>query len=206
MTAAGRCRDDVEPDGATVHAQRDVHGRLEPCGSTRAGVGARRGLNAGFLATWPSMPRVEQFTIYKRGSIFNRQVQREARAGKPPSDYYGLLESTLPFRFSRDFREITIPILGLANEGDPFFGSQPEQAYELLDSVPRSRKSLVYLTAQKGASLHDQPVGPERPRLRASSPGTCPDPRPPRIRRSVPVSVSAGPWKPPFVSPLGCHH
>ena len=108
-----------------------------------------------------SMPRVEQFTICKRGSIFNRQVRREARAGKPLSDYYGLLESMLPFRFSRDFREITIPTLVLANEGDPFFGSQPEQAYELLDSVPRSRKSLVHLTAQKGASLHDQPVGPQ---------------------------------------------
>ncbi|MCX6431981.1 MAG: hypothetical protein NTX29_04085, partial [Actinobacteria bacterium] len=59
------------------------------------------------------------------------------------------------------FRQIKIPTLVLANEGDPFFGSQPEQAYELLDSVPASRKALVHLTAQKGASLHDQPVGPQ---------------------------------------------
>ena len=123
--------------------------------------GARRGLNAGFLATWPTLPRVEQFTIYKRGSIFNRRVQREARAGKPLSDYYGLLESMLPFRFSRDFRQIRIPTLVLANEGDPFFGTQPERAYALLDSVPPSRKALIHLTAQMGASLHDQPVGPQ---------------------------------------------
>jgi pimeloyl-ACP methyl ester carboxylesterase len=123
--------------------------------------GARRGLNAGFLEAWPSFPRVEQFTIYKRGSIFDRKVQREARAGRPLSDYYGLLESMLPFRFSRDFRQITIPTLVLANEGDPFFGSQPEKAYALLESVPRSHKALVHLTARKGASLHDQPVGPQ---------------------------------------------
>ena len=123
--------------------------------------GASRGLNAGFQAAWPSFPREEQFTIYKRGSIFDRRVQREARAGQPLSDYYGLLESMLPFRFTRDFRQIKIPTLVLANEGDPFFGSQPEQAYALLDSVPASRKALVHLTAQKGASLHDQPVGPQ---------------------------------------------
>jgi len=123
--------------------------------------GARKGLNQGFLEAWPSMPRTEQFTIYKRGSIFDRQVQREARAGRPLSDYYGLLEAMLPFQFERDFRKITIPTLVLANEGDPFFGDQPEKAYKLLDSVPSSRKAIVHLTAQKGASLHDQPVGPQ---------------------------------------------
>jgi pimeloyl-ACP methyl ester carboxylesterase len=123
--------------------------------------GARRGLNEGFMAAWPSLPRVEQFTIYKRGSIFNRRVQREARAGQPLSDYYALLESMLPFQFGRDFRKITIPTLVLANEGDQVFGTQPEKAYAMLDSVPRSQKALVHLTAEKGASLHDQPVGPQ---------------------------------------------
>ena len=88
-------------------------------------------------------------------------MQREARAGKPLSDYYALLESMLPFQFERDFRKITIPTLVLANEGDQVFGTQPEQAYAMLDSVPRSQKALVHLTAQKGASLHDQPVGPQ---------------------------------------------
>ena len=123
--------------------------------------GARKGLNEGFVSAWPSLPRVEQFTIYKRGSIFDRRVQQEARAGQPLSDYYALLEAMLPFRFGRDLGQITIPTLVLANEGDPFFGSQPEEAYALLHSVPRSRKELVHLTAQKGASLHDQPVGPQ---------------------------------------------
>ncbi len=123
--------------------------------------GARRGLNEGFKEAWPSIPRPEQFSIYKRGSIFDRKVQREARAGRAPSDYYGLLEKLLPFRFGADFRQIRIPTLITANEGDEFFGKQPDQAFELLTSVPRSQKALVHLTAQLGASLHDQPTGPQ---------------------------------------------
>jgi pimeloyl-ACP methyl ester carboxylesterase len=123
--------------------------------------GARQGLNQGFLATWPGMPRAQQFAIYKRGSIFDRQVQREARAGLPLSDYYALLESFLPFRFGRDFAAITIPSLVLANEADEFFQQQSAHCYDLLESVPASRKEKVLLTAQQGASLHDQPVGPQ---------------------------------------------
>ena len=41
------------------------------------------------------------------------------------------------------------------------FGPQSEKAFTLLDSVPKSRKALVRLTAEEGASLHDQPVGPQ---------------------------------------------
>jgi hypothetical protein len=104
---------------------------------------------------------MEQFTIYKRGSIFDRKVQREARAGKPVSDYYALLEAMLPYRFGRDYRQISIPTMVMANEGDQAFGKQPEQAFAMLESVPRSKKELVRLTAQQGASLHDQPVGPQ---------------------------------------------
>ena len=124
-------------------------------------AGARRGLNEGFLKAWPTFSRVEQFTIFKRGSIFDRQVQREARAGRPPSDYYGLLEKLLPFRFGKDFEEIRIPTLITANQGDEFFGDQPSQAFAMLDAVPRGRKALVNLTARLGASLHDQPTGPQ---------------------------------------------
>jgi pimeloyl-ACP methyl ester carboxylesterase len=123
--------------------------------------GARRGLNQGFLEAWPTLPKVQQFTIYKRGEIFSPRVQREARAGLPVSDYYGLLEAMLPFRYRRDYQAITIPTMVTANEGDENFGSQPEEAFGFLDRVPASRKELVRLTAAQGASLHDQPVGPQ---------------------------------------------
>jgi hypothetical protein len=123
--------------------------------------GARRGLNQGFLQAWPTLPKEQQFTIYKRGEIFSPQVQREARAGLPVSDYYGLLEAMLPFRYRRDYQQITIPTMVTANEGDENFGTQPEEAFGFLDRVPASRKELVRLTAAQGASLHDQPVGPQ---------------------------------------------
>lgn len=122
---------------------------------------ARQGLNQGFQQAWAQMPRVDQFTIYKRGSIFDRKVQAEARAGKPLSDYYTLIERLLEFDFAADYRRITIPSMLLQNEGDEFFADQPTEAFAMLDKVPASRKVLVHLTAAKGASLHDQPVGPQ---------------------------------------------
>jgi pimeloyl-ACP methyl ester carboxylesterase len=58
-------------------------------------------LNAGFAQAWPSQPRTLQFTIYKRGSILSKQMQSDARANKPPSDYYGMLEALLGSTISR---------------------------------------------------------------------------------------------------------
>lgn len=122
---------------------------------------ARNGLNQGFLEAWPNIPKVNQFEIYKRGEIFKREVQDEARAGVPISDYYQLLETMLPFRYEDDFRAITIPTMVTYNEGDQFFGDQPRGAFELLENVPTARKEFVELTAAQGASMHDQPVGPQ---------------------------------------------
>lgn len=123
--------------------------------------GARRGLNEGFAQAWSQMPRTQQFQIYKRGSIFDRGVQAAARAGRVPADYYGLIAKFLPFTFAKDYRRITIPSLLTMNEGDEFFADQPADAFAMLDKVPASRKALVHLNAAKGASLHDQPVGPQ---------------------------------------------
>lgn len=118
-------------------------------------------VNEGFLQAWPGMSRTAQFTIYKRGEIMSKQVQDEARAGQPISDYYGLIESMLPFNYETDFREIKIPTMITANEGDEFFARQGKEAYAMLEKVPDSRKQFVELTAAEGASLHDQPTGPQ---------------------------------------------
>ena len=117
-------------------------------------------VNAGFLKRWSGMPRTQQFVLYKRGEIFSRQVQEEARAGKPISDYYALVEQMLKFDFEADYKQISIPTMLTANQGDEFFGDQPKQAFEFLTNVPASRKVLLNLTAAQGASLHDQPIGP----------------------------------------------
>ncbi len=48
-----------------------------------------------------------------------------------------------------------------ANEGDEFFGEQSVQAFSMLEQLHKSQKRLVHLTAKQGASLHDEPVGPQ---------------------------------------------
>lgn len=121
----------------------------------------QRKVNEGFLQAWPGMTRTAQFTIYKRGEIMAKQVQDEARAGQPISNYYGLIEAMLPFNYEADYREITIPTMVTANEGDEFFAAQGKEAFAMLEKVPSSRKTFQQLTAAQGASLHDQPTGPQ---------------------------------------------
>lgn len=118
-------------------------------------------VNAGFSEAWKSMSRSDQFDIYKRGEIFSPAAQANARAGQPIADYYALLSAMLPFTFESDYRAITIPTMVTQNEGDQFFGNQPEEAFAMLDKVPANRKVLQHLTAAQGASLHDQPIGPQ---------------------------------------------
>jgi pimeloyl-ACP methyl ester carboxylesterase len=118
-------------------------------------------INAGFIKTWPHLTPEEQFTIHKRSEIFTAQALEDARAGKPPSDYFGVLEAFLPFDYTDDYKAITIPTLLTANQGDPFFGTQPIQAFALLDNVPLADKKLIQFTSTEGAQLHDQPMAPQ---------------------------------------------
>ena len=66
-------------------------------------------INAGFIKTWPHLTPEEQFTIHKRSEIFTAQALEDARAGKPPSDYFGVLEAFLPFDYTDDFKAIRSP-------------------------------------------------------------------------------------------------
>ena len=144
------------PDTKTVQVVRETEGAPAPIREK-----AQSEVNAGFLQQWPGMPRSAQFMLYKRGEIFSPQVLEEARAGRPISDYYGLVEQILKFDFEADYKQIQIPTMLTANQGDEFFASQPQQAFDFLTSVPSSRKMLLNLTAAQGASLHDQPIGPQ---------------------------------------------
>ncbi len=118
-------------------------------------------VNEGFLKAWPGLSRTSQFNTYKRGEVFTASAQADARAGKPISNYYQMLEAMLPFNFEADFRAITIPTMITMNEGDEFDKDQPLEAFAMLDKVPPSRKVLVKLTGAQGAALHDQPTGPQ---------------------------------------------
>lgn len=121
---------------------------------------AQQSMNSGFQQVFATMPRGTQFNIYKRGSILTQQTQADARANKPLSDYYGMLEALLSFDYTQDYSKIKIPTMITSNEGDQFFAQQGVQAYNLLTNVPPDQKTLLELTAPQGAQLHDQPNGP----------------------------------------------
>lgn len=136
---------------------------------------ARDELNQGFGSIWPHFPRTNQWAIYKRGEIYSRTVMRQARAGRPVSDYYQLLENMLPFVFDRDLTRITSPTMVTRNVGDPYLNGgigepptpttgkydQPAHAFSLLRRVPARHKRFVNFTTRQGASLHDQPLAPQ---------------------------------------------
>ena len=156
----------LEPGAHSFSALWGDHSSIDTVRQTRLLPAKERqeaetALNEGFVKQWPRMSHGEQFTIYKRGEIFDKRIQDEARAGKPPSNYYALIESILPFEFGDDLRAITIPTMVTANQGDEFFADQSGQAFDMLDRVPASRKVLAKFTAAQGAQLHDQPFGPQ---------------------------------------------
>jgi hypothetical protein len=121
----------------------------------------RREVNAGFIKAWQSFAPEMQFVIHKRSEIFQPQALEDARAGRPPSDYFGLLQTILGFEFSADYKAITIPTLLTANVGDTFFGRQPSEAFDLLTRVPDADKKLIVFTPAEGAQRHDQPIAPQ---------------------------------------------
>lgn len=118
-------------------------------------------VNKGFSEAWGKMNRADQFRVYKRGEIFDKQVQNNARANQTPSNYYALLEKLIPFNFEQDYKKIRIPTMVTLNEGDQFFGDQGHQAFDWLQNVPANKKKFLDLTAAMGASMHDQPIGPQ---------------------------------------------
>ena len=122
---------------------------------------ARKEVNAYFREGWPHLSPTVQFVIHKRSEIFTTQAQDDARAGKPPSDYFGLVEALSRFNYADDYRAITIPTLVTANQGDTFFGQQPHQAFGLLTNVPAADKKLIVFTDAEGAEGHDQPMAPQ---------------------------------------------
>jgi hypothetical protein len=127
--------------------------------SVKARVGAE--INAGIREAWPSRPAIERWQIRKRGEIFSAQFMRDARANRPPNDYFQMLQATLPFTYADDLTRITIPTLVTHNQNDEFFDLQSRQCYRLLRSLPAEAKRLLPLTVSMGAQMHDQPLGPQ---------------------------------------------
>jgi hypothetical protein len=113
---------------------------------------ARREMNAGFIKTWPHLSPDEQFVIHKRSEILTTQALDDARAGRPPSDYFGVLEAILRFSYAADYRAITIPTLLTANDGDTFFGRQPYEALRSPGQSARRGQETGGLHQRRGSS------------------------------------------------------
>lgn len=121
---------------------------------------AREKLNSEYLTIIPTLPKESQFEIAKRGETLNIQTMLDARAGKPTSDYFGVLEALLQFDYEADYKQIQIPTMVTVNQGDIFFGDQGAQAFQWLTQVPPDQKVLQEFTVEQGTQLHDQPNGP----------------------------------------------
>ncbi len=114
-----------------------------------------------FMEAWPHFPPETRFVIHKRMEIFTSQALEDARAGRPPSQYFDLLEAILRFDFTADYKAITIPTLLTSNVADEFFGNQSSEAFGLLQNVPTADKELIVFTPAEGAQMHDQPMAPQ---------------------------------------------
>ena len=101
-----------------------------------------------------------QFDIYKRGSIPTKQTQADARAGKPVSDYYGLLEALLTFDYAADYAAITIPSMLTENQGDQFFLQLGGGGLRQVDQRATRRQGSAAAHRAARRPGYDQPNGP----------------------------------------------
>ena len=143
-------------DQRSITAVREAQGAPA---AVRAQI--RREVNAGVKQAWPTLNAEERFLISKRGELYTRQQLLDARAGRPPSDYVGLLEAVLAFNYGQDLRRIAVPTLVTHNQDDQFMKNQSPWAFRLLTSLAPADKQLEFLGASIGGQLHDQPVGPQ---------------------------------------------
>lgn len=116
----------------------------------------RTKLNSGFVDDWGEMPVSAKFTVLKRGEIYSNTFHSDALAGRPPTDYFGLLESMLRFDVADVIPKISAPTLVTMNEGDASFANSPKELYDML----KVEKDFVEFTAANGAQYHDQPMAP----------------------------------------------
>jgi pimeloyl-ACP methyl ester carboxylesterase len=121
----------------------------------------KREVNVGVRQEWPTLDAEERFLLSKRGELYTRQQLLDARAGRAPSDYFGLLEAVLAFNYGQDLRRIRVPTLITHNQDDQFMKNQSPWAFSLLQSLAPEDRKLAFLDASIGGQLHDQPVGPQ---------------------------------------------
>ena len=103
----------------------------------------------------PGADPSQAFSLKKRLEIFSTEALDEARAGRIPSDWYGLAQAIKAFTLGDLVDKVKTPTLVVDYELETFY---PGQAQELYDALPRE-KDYVKFTVVQGAQYHDAPIG-----------------------------------------------
>ena len=118
-------------------------------------------VNAGLATAWRYMTALERFTLSKRSELYTRNALLGARRGRPPSDYYGLIQAILAFQYQSTLPKVRIPTYVCDNQLDEFFGPQARKVPSMLTGLSANQKFLRTLTLATGTQFHDQPLGPQ---------------------------------------------
>lgn len=118
-------------------------------------------VNAGLAQAWRYMTPVERFTLSKRSELYTRNALLSARRGRPPSDYYGVVQAILAFQYQSILPKVGIPTYVCDNQLDEFFGPQARRIPAMLTGLDSNQKYLRDLTLATGTQFHDQPLGPQ---------------------------------------------
>ncbi len=103
----------------------------------------------------PGSDPMQQFDLRKRLEIYTPGALGEVRAGKVPSDWYGISRAIQEYDLGDLAEDVTTPTLVVNYELESFY---PGQAQELYDRLP-GKKDLVTFTVVEGAQYHDAPIG-----------------------------------------------
>jgi hypothetical protein len=121
------------------------------------------GAEAEVNTTWneviaPGASPAQQFTLKKRLEIYSAEALEQARAGKVPTDWYGLSRTIAQFQIRDVAAQITSPVLIVDYEDEAFYPGQAKELEGLL-SAPHT---YVELTAETGSQYHCAPMAPQR--------------------------------------------
>ena len=106
------------------------------------------------------MPAMDRWELSKRSELYTTNAIQCARQGRPPSNYYALVQAILQFQYQAMLPDVRIPMYVTLNQADEFFGPQAKKIPGMLTGLNQNQKFLRTLTYDTGTQFHDQPLGP----------------------------------------------
>jgi pimeloyl-ACP methyl ester carboxylesterase len=114
-------------------------------------------------ATWnsvvvPAATPMQRFALTKQLAPYSAEAQRDARAGRVPSDWAGLAAAIQRFEVSAAVPRIEVPTLVIDYELDEVVPGQANAVYDLLTAEDRE---LITLGVADGAMFNRAPLAPQ---------------------------------------------